>query len=207
MNESRPETNIIDVPGPLVAEAADVLAEAFRDYPMMVYFFGGDGDDRALRTRQMFHLLILWRRAVKWPVLAAERNGTLLGALLGNLPARPAVCPEIDAEIESFIEAAGPDVARRFQAYQALKEAHAPEETTYYVTAVGVSSDARGLGICGGLMGQIHDRADREGLPVGLDTQVASNVGLYEHMGYRVKAEDRLDHMPIWFMTREPAGL
>jgi GNAT superfamily N-acetyltransferase len=108
----------------------------------------------------------------------------------------------MDGEIESFVERAGSDVARRFQAYQALKEAHAPEETTYYVTAVGVSSQARGTGVCSRLMSWIHDQAHRQGLPVGLDTQVASNVELYEHMGYRVKAEDHLGDLPIWFMTR-----
>ena len=37
---------------------------------------------------------------------------------------------------------------------------------------------------------------------VALDTETTANVSLYEHCGYRVTAQSRLEDVPIWCMFR-----
>jgi GNAT superfamily N-acetyltransferase len=193
---------LIEVPEPLVAEAADVLTAAFVDYPMMRYFFGEDPRRRRELTHRIFWLSLRQRVVTGGPALAVEAGGKLLGALVADGPGPEPEAPEIEAEFEQFAAEAGEQTATRFAAYMEMKEAHKPAEPFYYVTAVGVLASARGRGAGRLMMDAIHKAADEQGLAVGLDTQLESNVALYEHLGYRVTATDRLDDVPMWFMVR-----
>lgn len=201
MKESASDVSMIRIPEPLACEAADVLTRAFAGYPMMEYLFGSL-DDPEQWIRRMFLLTIRWRIEIGWPGLGAESQGKILGVLLGEPAGEPPTSEAFDEEFEAFARDAGPEARSKFEAYQRAKDAHKPEGDHYYITAVGVDSQARGRGICRLLMEQIHTEADSWGLPVALDTQVASNVKLYEHMGYKVIAEERLGDLPIWFMQR-----
>ncbi len=201
MQKSKAQANVIQIPEPLACEAADVLTRAFTGYPMMDYLFGSFQDPQPW-IRRVFLLTIRWRIETGWPGLAAESGGRILGVLLGEGPGEPPASGAFDEEFEAFARDAGCEARSRFEAYEQIKDAHKPEGDHYYITAVGVDTDARGRGICRLLMEQIHTEADSRGVPSGLDTQLASNVNLYEHMGYKVIAEERLGDLPIWFMQR-----
>jgi ribosomal protein S18 acetylase RimI-like enzyme len=205
MAESQSNVNVIQLPQPLACEAADVLTRAFTGYPMMDYLFGHLGSQEQW-IRRVFLLSIQWRIEIGWPALGAESEGKILGVLLGEPPGEPPASPAFDEQFEAFARDAGQEGRRRFEAYEQIKEAHKPEAEHFYITAVGVDTQAQGKGICRLLMEQIHQQADSCGLPAALDTQLASNVKLYKHMGYKVIAEERLGDLPIWFMQRVGAS-
>jgi ribosomal protein S18 acetylase RimI-like enzyme len=202
MTQSETGLRLIAVPEPLAEEAAEVLTQAFVDYPMMRYFFGEDPGHRRAMTHRIFSLSLRQRLVTGWPALAVEHEGGLVGALIADAPGPEPGAPEIDAEFERFAGEVGEQTAGRFESYMEMKDRYKPDGLFYYITAVGVLASARGRGAGRLMMDAIHARAEAEDIPVGLDTQARSNVGLYEHLGYRVTATDCLDDVPMWFMVR-----
>lgn len=60
----------------------------------------------------------------------------------------------------------------------------------YFCNMVGVSSQARGMGVGKRLMENVMERADREGIPCYLESSKGyPNVTIYEKMGFRLVKE------------------
>lgn len=77
-----------------------------------------------------------------------------------------------------------------------------------YVLMLGVAEAHQGKGHGGRLLGALFGRADRQGLPVYLETETENNVSLYEHLGFRVMRKVTLSQLdlPMWEMLREPVA-
>lgn len=85
-------------------------------------------------------------------------------------------------------------------------EEHQPAEPLVYLSHICVAPERQGQGLGGALMLDGTARADREGVPIWLETSRAGNAGYYERFGFRtVVAEDAPGDGPrIWFMRRDP---
>lgn len=75
-----------------------------------------------------------------------------------------------------------------------------------YVMIVGISPENQGRGFGGRLIRHVLDEADRDGLPVYLETSTEKNVAMYEHLGFKVLDKIKIPKMnlPQWEMIREP---
>lgn len=60
----------------------------------------------------------------------------------------------------------------------------------YFCNVVGVTSEARGMGVGKKLMKCVMEKADREGMPCYLESSKGyPNVGIYEKMGFQLVKE------------------
>ena len=189
-------------------EAAEVLAVAFEDYPLVRYFLAGEGPACPDRLRQMFRLTCQYRLSVGWPLLGAMSDGALAAvACVSGINHRPDP-PEIERRERAFMAAIGQQAAERIEAYSQAKALHAPAQPHYYLAAIGVRPETRGHGLAGALIRHVHaiSQSDPQSMGVGLDTELASNVAIYEYFGYRRTAETRIGPVPIWWMYRQTAA-
>jgi ribosomal protein S18 acetylase RimI-like enzyme len=74
-----------------------------------------------------------------------------------------------------------------------------------YLQILGVDPDYQGQGYASRLLKPMLTRADREGLPCFLDTEVEKNVKLYEHFGFKVEGEGLVpgSNVHSWAMVRK----
>ncbi len=76
----------------------------------------------------------------------------------------------------------------------------------WYLSAVGVDPSRHGQGLGSALVRSGMGRADRDGLPMYLETETESNVRFYEHLGFVVLEETVATGLglPVWLMSRQP---
>ena len=204
---TKTKARVVNVGADRLDEAALVIARAFEHYPMIEWMFGPLGEGRLEAIRGIFHLSGRFRLAVGWPILAAEEDGRLLAAAWVMNPGEPPEVPWFEQAWKAYAAGVGPEVEARMERYGEMKTRYQPRQTHHYLTAIGTLPEAQGRGCGGLLMRAVHELAasDPASTGVGLDTQSASNVSLYEHFGYAITAEDRLDDVPMWFMLRPNA--
>ena len=82
----RSEPRVYQLNQSQIPDAVRILCAAFHNYPMLRYFFGGEGEryDECLHT--LFELGCRARIALDWPLLGCEVDGKLLGAAYGTPP-------------------------------------------------------------------------------------------------------------------------
>jgi len=99
------------------------------------------------------------------------------------------------------------DHADHHAAFWGWVEEHMPEEPLTYLSHIGVTPERQGEGLGSALMRDGLARADREGVPIWLETSKATNAHYYEGFGFvAVAEEDAPGGGPhVWFMRRDPA--
>jgi ribosomal protein S18 acetylase RimI-like enzyme len=98
------------------------------------------------------------------------------------------------------------DKGARYEALWSWVWEQMPEEPHWFLDHVGVDPVQQGRGIGGALVRLGLGWSGRDGVPAFLETSRASNVPLYEHLGFRVEAAaDAPQGGPhIWFMRFDP---
>ena len=77
----------------------------------------------------------------------------------------------------------------------------------WYIAAIGVEPERHGQGVGSALMHHGMARADRDEVPIYLETETESNVGFYRHLGFVVieEFEPAQVSVPLWLMKRDAA--
>jgi GNAT superfamily N-acetyltransferase len=87
-----------------------------------------------------------------------------------------------------------------------IDKAH-PKHEHWYLSLLAVDPELQGKGVGGALLAPVLERADREGLPVYLETQKEANVAWYGRHGFGVLETLRLPNVPdsptMWTLQRE----
>lgn len=74
-----------------------------------------------------------------------------------------------------------------------------------YVPLLGVRPDFQGKGLSRAVMQPVFDRADRDGVPVYLETVPEANVAIYRKLGFALVGNRTLSRgLPNWEMVRRP---
>lgn len=96
----------------------------------------------------------------------------------------------------------------RMHFYHEVLDARLPSDLAWYLGVLAVHPAHQGRGLGRRLMDPVRDRADRDGVPILLETAVEDNVGLYEYLGFEL-----LDAFPVpdggprgWIMRRPPGA-
>lgn len=77
----------------------------------------------------------------------------------------------------------------------------------YYLWGLAVDPARQRSGAGTALLQELFLRADRELMPIYLETHKFENVAYYETRGFRLlHTGDMPDHAPFWCMLREPAS-
>lgn len=181
--------------------ASEAMARAFQDDPLQKYVLP-DPVERANLSPAHFE-----------PVL---KYGLLFGEVLTTegYPAGSAVClpPGSTNMTDERAAAAGLDklgaaigvaAANRFGSVLGYAEPfHATDvpEPHWYVMAVGVEPNARGLGLGRQLLDPMLSQAREGRHPCYLETAQPNNVGFYERLGFRVMRHvvEPESGLPLW---------
>jgi uncharacterized protein YhfF/GNAT superfamily N-acetyltransferase len=179
---------------------AGVLARAFAADPMVRWPMV-TADDLTPRIRAMFEIVDTAFAAEGW--MHAAGDG--LGVMSVLPPGTAGREREIGGAIAPALAALTPDGGARYERFWAWIDSMMPSEPHWLLDQLAVEPAAQGRGIGSAMLRFAIERAERDGLPLVLETGVPGNVPLYERFGFRVMREaDAPGGGPrIWFMRRD----
>jgi GNAT superfamily N-acetyltransferase len=198
--------DIIQLTKDHVKVAAITIAKAFMEYPVAVFMV----PDKAKRTK---HKPAVSRQILRVGIATGEVYAT--SARMEGVAVWIRVAGGVQDKtrwqtIRQWFSAlfADKELHKRQQAffeYSHAVRARVVPEKYWYLQMLGVDPVYQGQGFSSKLLKPMLARADREGLPCFLETQVAKNVTLYEHFGFRVVEEGVIpgSNVHSWAMVRE----
>jgi len=192
-----------------VESAADMLARAFWDSPLM-QVLAPDEDERAEASRWFFEAQACYGLLYGDVWAAVEDDGVVQGAAIWWAPEH--VEPDDERSSESGLAdglaIVGPAAWERLQvlsrAMATLHQQLAPDPH-WYLSILGVHPEMHSQGIGGEIMSACLEFVDEEGLPAYLETAAERNLAFYQRHGFAVGAEVTLPSLgvTVWGMRRE----
>lgn len=180
-------------------QVADVLADAFRDDPVLNWLCRYPEVSRGMfryeaeaKYKHHGHIYI---------------NAAKTGAAMWLPPGVDSKTPFHWRLLPAFLRMIGKCgfvSLRRAELLQKLMGRHHIAEPHFYLHAIGVSRPAQGKGIGSALLKNGLRACDRRGAVAYLETATEKNIALYERFGFAILAEERVpDNGPMmWFMQR-----
>lgn len=175
------------------------LVQAFERDPLMLYLFAHHPRGIPAGIETFFSILLRARIALDSPAEVLVEDGEIRGATMGNHTAPPAWPPALNKEWAAF-EASVPEFRERLEAYEAIYDAHQPDEIFYYLGVIGVHPSLQGKGAGKALLNSFceRSRADPKSRGVYLDTANAASLQFYYNNGFELRGEGSLDGAPLW---------
>jgi ribosomal protein S18 acetylase RimI-like enzyme len=188
---------------PQLAEAVRLLGRAFADDPLMRYIFAEAGD-YPTRLREFFQYSCEVHLRLGWPILGVVPRTRLAGLVAVALPEQRPWPDELTEWYNRWTSALGRRATDRIERYAKRTNPHFPDDPLFYIGMIGVRPESRGQGYARQLLEEVHRRSEQHACSTGvaLDTENATNVAIYERLGYRVVARDRLGDLTVWCMFR-----
>ncbi len=174
-------------------EVVSVLAEAFRDYPVMRFVLGPSRADDAADLRKLVRFFVM-NRVLRDEYLFGVKADRGLEAVATMSRIGP---PDVGLGSVSFALAdlkertwadLGADARERYAAFSAACAPFVPTKRHLHLNMIGVRDRVRGTGRARVLLDHVHafSRSDSGSEGVSLSTEKPENVLLYQHVGYAV---------------------
>jgi GNAT superfamily N-acetyltransferase len=188
-------------------KAAAVVARAFFDYPSLVAYFP-DAEKRKWKLPWYMGRVI--RSAEKYGEVMTTDDGA---GVLFLLPPGHTRLSDWDYVKCGFLAAPLVVGLKRYghvnasEAFLAnTQEKLLQNRPHYYLWGIAVDPLRQRSGAGKALLQALFDRADREAMPVYLETHQFANVAYYEQRGFRLIHTGAMpgDDLPFWCMLREP---
>jgi ribosomal protein S18 acetylase RimI-like enzyme len=160
-----------------IEPAAGTLAQAFHDYPVFTYVFPD-------ATERRNELPLLLQSFVHYAILHGEVYATspnLEGVAVWLPPGYPggfSTAPEVSKDALDRMAHYGREV-------HSVRRRQVPF-SHWFLELIGVVPDLQGRGCASALLAPMLARIGHEHLPCYLDTEVESNVAIYNRYGFRV---------------------
>jgi GNAT superfamily N-acetyltransferase len=189
-----------------IKTAAVTLARAFQDYPVSVFFTPDDEKRRKTGPSK-------FRRILRSTIATGEAYATF--------PKMEGVALWFPADIKRnswwqrltsgellsalFTDKETKRRQRAFGEYSMKTRKKIVPGKHWYLQILGVDPDYQGKHYASRLLKPMLARADREGVPCFLETQLEKNVTLYQHFGFRVAEEGTIPGSNVysWAMVRD----
>ena len=186
----------------------EVSADAYRNYPLLVWITNGKYDAAASNLLMKISMKTMMKDAViyadseemngfaVWLPFGFTGTGTLPFLMNGGL---------------KLILHSGVGIIGRLLAYETyamnLKKQFT-DHYDWYLNHLFIKTDAQGKGIASKLMRPMLRFCDDERMTAYLETNKEVNVGLYRHYGFEVMKEGALPKsaVPHYAMVRKPKG-
>jgi len=187
-------------------EIITVFCDAFHDYPVMRQVLGPGGRYET-RLRTLIGLFVSGRVFRKEPLLGIRDDaGRLIGAATMTLPESPDPPAALIAHRDAVWSELGQDARARYEAFTAATQRFAIGARHHHLNMIGVSRSRQREGLARALLGAVHavTDADPDSAGTSLSTEHPPNVPLYQHFGYRVVGQARVDgDLTTWVLFRE----
>lgn len=182
--------------------AADLLARAFWDDPVMVHLL----PHASSRHRRLVHVY-------RFALADGRRRGLVhttsdrAAVAVWHAPGERRVGPrDVIRAAPMGLRAFGPRRLPTAMATFDTTERHHPRQHHWYLALIASDPIHRGTGAAAALLGPVLARADEEGVPAYLESSKQANVAYYERFGFEVT--ERIDlpggGPPMWLMWRTP---
>jgi GNAT superfamily N-acetyltransferase len=77
----------------------------------------------------------------------------------------------------------------------------------WYVPLLGVRPDAQGRGLSRAVLRPVFEAADRDRVPIYLETMTEATVPVYKRLGFELRGHRKLTgDLPNWELVRQPQG-
>ncbi|MFQ6030451.1 MAG: hypothetical protein ACE5Q6_23500, partial [Dehalococcoidia bacterium] len=146
MSTTRPAAEIIDLTYQHLEEAAEVLAAAFYDDPLLNYLLAGLGDDFAGCLQEFFRFTCEIRLELDGPIWGAVSNGQIQGVACLSLPDEPEWTPSLGDKLQRLRQCMGPLGSERLERYAGIVGESTTKQTHIFLGALGVHPRAQGQG-------------------------------------------------------------
>ncbi len=189
-----------------LAQAAETLTQAFRNDPLFLHI-DPDETKRVATTRGLWDAIIrltliygeVWTTAAVNGVACWLSPGHTTIGLWQMLRTRLALP-------RAMLRFGGNARRRTMRVFSYTERLHqrAMPGPHWYLMALGVAPASQGQGIGGSLIRPVLARADADGLPCYLETEIEGNVAFYQKHGFEVvTAEAAPGHsFMLWTMAR-----
>jgi ribosomal protein S18 acetylase RimI-like enzyme len=181
-----------------LADLAGLLGRAFEDDAMIQWPLGFTGTAASIAA--MFEILyeVPIHSGMVWEAGEAE------GVAVWVPPGHADDLMEADRLARERFAAMVPDGGARYAALWEWIDECLPAEPVWYLDAIAVGQERRGMGVGSALVRFGLAMADRDGVAAFLETSRERNVAYYERFGFRVTHDgDAPGGGPhIWFMRR-----
>jgi ribosomal protein S18 acetylase RimI-like enzyme len=192
-----------------VKPAAEVLAKAFKDYPIAKYAFP-DTEDRATKAPYM-HRFVLSYCIQYGEAYATSERFEGIAAWLPPENVIVSMWKLIQSGALKLMLKFGTKSGRRISMFSRYLESvhkHTAPFPHWYLWNIGVDPQFQGKGYARKLMRPMFARIDKEGVPCYLETQKEMNLPLYQHYGFKVVKQFIVPETEFttWAMLREPSN-
>ena len=189
-----------------IKPAVEVLVRAFRNYPLLQYYFPDELERRKIAP----YFLSL-----------AVFNGVQYGEIYATSPNLEGVAVWLPSDnypvtFWRFVRSVPLPIIYNFGRYGGSRMRHLGEHIDavhqrlapfkhWFLQTVGVDPQFQGKGYAGKLLRPMFARIDEEGLPCYLETLDEANIQLYEHFGFGVVEKSTVPETKLtnWAMLRE----
>jgi ribosomal protein S18 acetylase RimI-like enzyme len=189
-----------------IKPAAEVLARAFHNYPMMQYYFPDESRRRRInRYATMISLYFAVRYGEAYATSTAL-EGIAVWLPFGQNPMHYlSVLRTVPLNILAAFLFTGGYKMRAAGDYISSVHKQACPSHHLYLSDLGVDPVHQGKGFGGKLLRPLLEKAEREHLPIYLETHDERDVALYQHFGFKILSEGLLPHTTVrhWSMLRE----
>jgi GNAT superfamily N-acetyltransferase len=190
-----------------VDEVSKIFTEIFMDYPLFSYMV----EDPYTRPRiypYLFQLMV--KHTVRFgEAYATSEDMEGIALWLPSEKSDISIWSNLSNGGIGLLLNAGIKVAYRsmvFTEFASRLHHDLLTEPHIYLFQIGVKEGLRGKGYAGKLMRPIMERADREGLPIYLETHDPSNFPVYEHYQFETVRHEVIPDSEVnhWAMIRSP---
>ena len=186
--------------------AAEMVARAFQDNPLSVYFFP-DASERKDKLPYLFQFMITYG-LLYGEAYATSPNLEGVAVWLPSKKVRMTRRGDIGSEGLSRLFKVERETAAKWKSFDdyvaSLHKRHVPFRH-WYLQLLGVDPAYQGKGYSGALLKAMFTRIDKEHLPCFLEADEEGNVSLYQHYGFEVVEEGVVpgSEVTIWAMLRK----
>ena len=181
------------------SEVVEVLAAAFRDYPVMRYVLRSAGDDYEQHLRDLVGFFCEARYVKNGHVLGIREGQELAAAALIDEPVHLKSLT-LKSELRQLEESIGTDAFKRLEKYETITSAEEPQEPHWFLGTIGVHPKKQGKGYARILMDYARQMSEQDPRSAGvcLSTEDPENVKFYKRFGYHVLSEVDVDELHSW---------
>ena len=188
-----------------LVEAARVVSRGMRDNPANVRAFATEDAVKRTRSLERFFGPVLRSLRQRGVIMAAFRDGVMIGVCGMARPGRCQPTLMQKASIVPSVIYGNPlGTAIRVLRWTGEWARRDPAETHWHLGPVAVDAHLHGQGIGGAMLGAFCSRMDQAHSVSYLETDKWENVFFYRKFGFRVIGEGKVLGILNWFMSRRP---
>ena len=208
-NMSTALKNLLQLNESNIKPAAEVLALAFQNYPLLQYGFPGELEREKMASYLFQYVLSYCVRYGEVYATSPNLEGIAVWLTSDYFPLKLwRLIRSVPLSVTfGFVRGGGANLKHAGD-YIDARHKHLAPFKHWFLQTIGVAPQCQGKGYAGKLLRAMFTRIDEEGLPCYLETLDKTNVRLYEHFGFKVIEKSIIPETKLtnWAMLREKSS-